>query len=151
MTALGFLSFTRSVKVFNKSYTTQILFNLKIKPFFKILWKILGISRKVPLTSIPSSRDWYVLFVVYKICYIHELPCLKSGWLDKIIINEKLKEIIIYYTFKCCAASTFFQLSESSPILMQNLESISERFVLTHHKFWSHRYISYHNCFTLSL
>ena len=53
-----FLSFRKSIKIFNKLPVTPICFNLKIRPLCQTLSKALEISRKIRLTSKQLSNDW---------------------------------------------------------------------------------------------
>ena len=46
--------------------------------------KILVISRKSPLTSNPSSEDWYISCVIDVNWFVHESPGLKPDWFGEI-------------------------------------------------------------------
>ena len=45
---------------------------------------VLDISRKTPLTSNPSSEDWYISCVIEINWFLRESPGLKSDWFGEI-------------------------------------------------------------------
>ena len=67
-------------------------FNLKIIPLCQTLSNAFEISRKMPLTSNPSSKDLHISCVIDKCWLIQESPGLKPDWFEE--ISKKPKHFV---------------------------------------------------------
>ena len=70
----------KSIRMFNSLPEMPFCSSLKITPSCQTLSKALDISKKTLLTSIPSSKDLRISWVIDNSWFIQESPGLKPNW-----------------------------------------------------------------------
>ena len=84
-TTLCCLLLKKSIRMFNSLPEMPFCSSLKITPSCQTLSKALHISKKTLLTSIPSSKDLRISWIIDNSWFIQESPGLKPNWWGVII------------------------------------------------------------------
>ena len=73
---------TGSNKRYNRFPNISLRLNFRISPSCQTLSKAFNMSKNTPLTSLPSSKDWYISWVIELSLFIQESPGRRPDWLE---------------------------------------------------------------------